>query len=165
MQTQEPRALVLLYPLKLSASLGLSFPLRKTRERVASGILGCWGAAPPLTVPKGHTSSPSLIPSPLSVAAAAGQGRMGGAKGGTQQDRWTVPGPPACCLRGGRGGVLRDPVSTNVSFRGGEGGGEGERDLFKATLSLAACSVCLPGSLAIPDRRCELGILLVTSSV
>lgn len=47
----------------------------------------------------------------------------------------------------------------------GKAGGEGERDLFKATLLLAAGSVCLPGSLAIPDQRCGLGVLPVTCPV
>lgn len=82
----------------------------------------------PHSCPQGTRFPAQPCPSPLSVVATTGQGRMGGARGGAEQDRWTVPSPPACCLRGGRGGVLRDPVSTNVSFprRGRRGrGGEG----------------------------------------
>lgn len=62
-------------------------------------------------------------------------------RGSTQWDKLTAT---ASCLRGGRGGVLRDPVSTNVSFPRREGGVGGGRDLFKATLLPALC-LAAPG--------------------
>lgn len=110
-------------------------PQENKRKGGTTWSLASWDAAgtvphhhPPRPVPKGHTSSPSLASRLSQWRLPQARGGWGEPRGGTQQDRWTVPGPPACCLRGGRGGVLRDPVSTNVSFprRGRRGrGGEG----------------------------------------
>ena len=100
----------------------------------------------------------------LSAAVAPGQGLEGeGSPGGALSG---TNGPSTGQLLKGREGRSPQRSCFNKRFfpEKGKAGGEGERDLFKAPLLLTV-SVCLPGSLATPGWRCELGILLVTSPI
>lgn len=105
-----------------------------TKGRVgpaASGVLGCWEDRSPLPVPKG------LIPPSLLCAASRAPG---GAEG-----EHAVGHTGGHCQALGAGGEESSGIlfQQTVLSRGGEGGGEGERDLFKATLLLVICLVAL----------------------
>lgn len=84
------------------------------------------------------------------------RGAQGGHSAGTN-------GPSTGLLLKGREGRSPQRSCFNKRFFPEKGkGGEGERDLFKATLVL---TVCLLGSLATSGWWCELGILPVTSPI